>query len=185
MTDVDVQTMGANGIHFRSGPAAIYWSPKNVATGEYSVSATFSQAKSMGHEAYGILIGGANLTDSTETYLYFEVKACRSSGPCTHPLTTGTNFGEVLISQRAGDAKGPVPLASGHDSRVNAEDAMTGAATNKLMIHVARDTVHFILNDMVVRAIPKAMLVVPTDGVAGIRVNHNLDVHVEGFAIKK
>src|SRR3954468_20230620 len=31
MTDVDVQTMGT-GMHFRTGPAAIYWSPKNVAT---------------------------------------------------------------------------------------------------------------------------------------------------------
>jgi len=184
MTEVDVQAMGANGMHFRSGPAAIYWSPKNVATGEYSVSATFSQAKSMGHEAYGIFIGGTNLTDSTESYLYFLVKACRSSGPCTQPITTGTNFGEVLISQRAGDAKLPVSLASGHDARVNAEDP-TGAATNKLMIHVARDTVHFILNDKLVRAIPKSMLVVPTDGVAGIRVNHNLDINVEGFAIRK
>ena len=139
----------------------------------------------MGHEAYGIFIGGSNLTDSTESYLYFEVKPCRSSGPCTQPLTTGTNFGEVLISQRAGDARGPVSLASGHDSRVNADNPMTGAATNKLTVHVARDTVHFILNDKLVRAIPKSMLVVPTDGLAGIRVNHNLDLHVEGFAIKK
>ena len=185
MTDVDVRTMGANGIHFHSGPAAIYWSPRNVATGEYSVSATFSQAKSMGHEAYGIFIGGTNLTDSTESYLYFEVKACRSSGPCTQPLTTGSNFGEVVISQRAGDGKAPVSLASGHDSRVNAENPATGAATNMLMIHVARDTVHFMLNDKLVRAIPKSLLAVPTDGLAGIRVNHNLDVHVESFTIKR
>ena len=27
--------------------------------------------------------------------------------------------------------------------------------------------------------------VVPTDGLAGIRVNHNLDIHVDGFGIKK
>jgi hypothetical protein len=184
ITEVDVQTMG-NGVHFRTGPAAIYWSPKNVATGEYSVSATFSQPRSMGHEAYGIFIGGTNLTDSTESYLYFEVKACRSSGPCTQPLTTGTNFGEIVISQRAGDAKLPVSLASGHDPRVNPDNPTTGAATNKLTIHVAADTVHFLVNDKLVRAIPKSMLVVPTDGLAGIRVNHNLDIQVEGFAIKK
>src|SRR5262249_706006 len=129
--------------------------------------------------------GGTNLTDSTESYLYFEVKACRSSGACTQPITTGTNLGEVLISQRAGDSKLPVSLASGHDSRVNADNPTTGAASNKLTIHVARDTGDFSLNDKLVRAIPKSMITVPTDGLAGIRVNHNLDIQVDGFAIKK
>jgi len=184
MTEVDVQTMGT-GMHFRTGPAATYWSPKNMATGEYTVSATFSQAKSMGHEAYGIFIGGSNLSDTTQRYVYFVVKPCRSSGDCKQPIVLGPNFGEFIINERTSNARPTALVPATHDAAVNIENATTGAATNKLAIHVAKDTVHFILNDKLVRAIPKSLLTGSTDGLAGIRVNHNLDIHVDGFGIKK
>ena len=60
MDAVNVVTMGS-GLHFTSGPAAIYYNAKDMGAGEYQVSATFSQRKSMTHEAYGIFIGGKDL----------------------------------------------------------------------------------------------------------------------------
>src|SRR5688572_8987734 len=65
LTQVDVRQAGT-ALAFRSGPAAIYWNTKDVATGQYTVSAIFEQKKSMGHEAYGIFIGGQNLSDPTQ-----------------------------------------------------------------------------------------------------------------------
>ena len=60
LTQVDVRQAGT-ALAFRSGPAAIYWNTRDVATGPYTVSAIFEQKKSMQHEAYGIFVGGQNL----------------------------------------------------------------------------------------------------------------------------
>ena len=42
LTEVEVMQMGSS-LHFRSGPASIYYNPKDVTKGEYTVSATFLQ----------------------------------------------------------------------------------------------------------------------------------------------
>src|ERR1044072_7892432 len=57
-----------------------------------------------------------------------------------------------------------------------------GAATNAIAIRVARDSVHFYVNGKEVRTFAKAALGgAPTEGLAGIRVNHNLDIEVREF----
>src|SRR5688572_23299604 len=61
-TDVNFVTMGA-GMHVTSGPAGIYYNPANAATGEFTVSATFANRTTAGHEAFGVFIGGRNLQD--------------------------------------------------------------------------------------------------------------------------
>jgi len=173
-------TMGT-GYHFTSGPAAIYYNPKDMGSGEYLVEATFSQRKSVAHEAYGIFIGGKNLQDSTQSYTYFVIKPCSSR--CGTP---GVPMGEILISQRTSNARPAALVPITHDDNVHTDDPTDGHATNKLAIHVAKDTVHFILNDKVVRAIPKSALNgLSTDGQAGIRINHNIDVHVDWKGVTK
>lgn len=164
--EVSMVTMG-DGFHFKSGPAAIYYNPKDMGKGEFSVSATFSQAKSMQHEAYGIFIGGANLQDTTQSYLYFVIK----------PFD-----GTYLVKRRESNAR-PANVPAVVDAAVVKDDPTDGHATNTLTIHVAKDTVHFIVNGKLVKAMPKAGLV--TDGQVGVRINHNLDVHMSGFAVKK
>src|SRR6185295_18163983 len=65
IADTKFQTMGP-GFHVTSGPAAIYFKSGDVAKGNYTVKATFGQRvrPSMGHpEAYGVFIGGSDLTD--------------------------------------------------------------------------------------------------------------------------
>jgi hypothetical protein len=176
--EVNFVTMGS-GFHFTSGPAAIYYNAKDMGSGEYAVSATFSQRKSVTHEAYGIFIGGRNLQDSTQTYTYFVIKPCSSR--CGTP---GAPMGEILISKRSSDGKPVALVPIRHDDAVVTDDPKDGHATNKLLIHIAKDTVHFVLNDKLVAAVPKSQIG-STDGLAGIRINHNIDVHVAWEGVKK
>lgn len=170
MTEVDFRTM-APGLHVTTGPAAIYYRTADVAKGEFTVSASLSQRKGMQHEAYGLFVGGNNLQDSTESYLYFVIR----------PMDGG-----VLISYRNGDAKPRAIVAWASDAAVNKDDAADGHATNALAIHVGKDAVDFMANGKTVKSIPRSALAgINTDGVVGLRVNHNLDLHIANFELKK
>lgn len=169
---VKVVTMGS-GLHFTTGPAAIYYNPKDVGSGVYAVSASFGARKSNQHEAYGIFIGGENLQDSTQSYLYFEVR----------PMDGG-----ILIQHRNGDVASNIDklVPWTPDPAVNKDDPTDGHASNTLMIHVAPDTVHFMVNGKLVKALAKSELKgAKTDGQAGIRINHNTDVHVDWKGVTK
>lgn len=161
----------AGGFHVTSGPAAIYYNPKDMASGVYAVSATFKQSKTNSHEAYGIFIGGHNLQDSTQNYTYLVVKP---------------GDGSIAIAHRGSNGRPTYFIASsaGANPAVN-KDAADGSATNVLLIHVAPDSVHFAVNGKVVKAVAKSELGGPTDGQAGLRINHNIDVHIDGWGIKK
>lgn len=168
LTDVDVKQAGT-ALHFRSGPAAIYWNTKDVATGAYTVSAMFDQKKSMMHEAYGIFIGGQNLSDPTQNYLYFAIKP---------------QAGTFLINHRNGNAapRQIVPLTPA--AAINKDAPGTGAATNAIAIRVTKDSLTFYINGVEVRKFPKTALAgVSPDGIAGLRINHNLDIEVRDFKI--
>lgn len=170
MTEIEMKQMGT-ALHFRSGPAAIYYNPKNVARGEYTVSANFSQARTMQHESYGLFIAGANLQDATQNYLYFVVRP---------------SDGAILISHRSGNVAPTAIVPMTPDDAVNKDNASTGATSNVLAIRVSKDSLHFYANGRQVRSLAKTALNgMSTDGIAGIRVNHNLDIEVDGFGIKK
>jgi hypothetical protein len=180
---VVVESKGGSKIHFTSGPAAIYYNTKDMGAGEFAVSATFTQKKSVGHEAYGIFIGGKNLQDSTQSYIYFVVKPGCSRGDCK---AVGATPGEAMVSQRSSDGKPTNLLPMTHSDLVHAEDAADGHATNTLLIHVAKDSIHFVLNDKLFGAVAKSALKgAPTDGQTGIRINHNIDVDVDWKGIEK
>jgi hypothetical protein len=169
-TDVSFAPMGA-GLHVKSGPAAIYYNTKDTPTGEYAVSATFAQSKSMQHEAYGLFIGGKNLQDATQDYLYFVIR----------PMD-----GSILINHRAGDARPKQLVAWTPEPAVNKDDPADGKATNQLTIHVAKDTVHFVANGKLVKALAKTQLDgASTDGQVGLRINHNIDLHISNYGVKK
>lgn len=159
----------AGGYHFTSGPAAIYYATKEMGKGEFSISATFAQPKSMMHEAYGLFIGGADLQDSSQSYTYFVIK----------PFD-----GTFLIKRRESNARpsSPPPVVS---AAIVKDDPTDGHATNTLMIHVAKDSVHFIINGKLVKGMSKAELGGSTDGQVGVRINHNLDVTMTGYTLKK
>jgi len=52
-------------------------------------------------------------------------------------------------------------------------------------VRVLADKVEYVVNGMVVHTSPKSGQTAKTDGVYGIRVNHLLEVQVDGFAFSK
>lgn len=174
ITDAKFISMGP-GIHVTAGPAAIYWNPANsVEGGNYTVQGTFAQTKASTHpEAYGIFLGGQNLEAANQSYLYFVVR----------------QDGKYLINHRADDSTvHKIVDWTAHDA-VKAMDA-NGKATNALSIVVGADNLSFRVNGTEVKSLPRATIDAGgahsgTKGIAGIRVNHNLDVHIDGFGLTK
>ncbi len=160
-------TANAGRWEIQTGPAHITYAAKDSAKGEYQISTTIDQLEKPKHpEAFGVFLGGTNLADPKKVkYGYFVVR--------------GT--GEYLIKTRDGDNTTTVVDWTA-SPKVPKEDA-SGKATYKITVHVATDTVHFIMDGNLVRAVPKSKF--PTDGIAGIRVNHNLHVAVTPLSISK
>ncbi|MGH7649947.1 MAG: hypothetical protein ACREND_17690 [Gemmatimonadaceae bacterium] len=159
----------ANGGKFevQTGPAHILYAAKDSGSGIYAVTAEIDQLEKPKHpEAYGIFFGGEHLDDrAQQTYGYF--------------LVRGT--GEFLIKRRDG-AKTTSVVDWTANPNVPKEDA-SGKATYTLKVHFAKDTAHFLVNDKLVDAIPRSKL--PSAGIAGLRVNHNLHVLVAPVSIEK
>ena len=148
-----------------TGPQAshIMWAPGDTARGSFTASTRIQQVANPSHrEAYGIFVGGSNLDQPTQKYSYFVVG--------------GT--GEYLINTR--DGTKVTKIRDWTASPVIPKRDASGKADNKLAIHVAADSVHFLVNDKLVTALPKSQF--PTDGIAGIRIGHNL--HVQATPIR-
>ncbi|MEP6905938.1 MAG: hypothetical protein ABI875_07615 [Gemmatimonadales bacterium] len=173
ITDDKVVAMGP-GFHVISGPAAVYWNPANTASGNYKVSGTFSQGKAAAHpEAYGLIIGGKDLDTPNQSYLYFLVR----------------QDGKYLINHRANDSTVHKIVDWTANSAVKSMDG-EGKATNALSIAVGPDKLTFLVNGTEVATLPRSEVDrggpgSGTTGLAGIRVNHNLSVHVSDFGVRK
>ena len=61
-----------SGFRLTTGPAALYWNPANTGKGDYSVKATFTEAKQTYNHPhpFGVFIGGAGLDSATPQALY-------------------------------------------------------------------------------------------------------------------
>ena len=166
-----------SGFHATSGSRAIYWRPSDVGTGNYKVSATFTLTKPPGHaEAYGLVFAGKDLTGPTQNYMYF---------------TLGGN-GTFLIKHRAGDADSSIhTIANWTPSDAIAKADASGKSTDKLEVNVGPQKIQYLINGKEVFSMDRATTVgagkmmATTDGIAGIRVSHNLDVHISDFKISK
>jgi hypothetical protein len=160
--DISFMPMGG-GFHITSGPAAIY-PGADLPNGEFVLEATFDQMEAPQHpEAYGLFFAGRDLDNSAkQTYVYFLVRG----------------NGHFLINHRAGPDVHKI-----HDWTPNAavkqQDA-SGKSTNRLTVRAGADSVRFLANGQQVAAISRNEITNP-GGKAGLRVNHNLNVHVTGF----
>jgi len=160
-------TMG-KGFHVTSGPAGVFWNPSNTTTGDYTASATFILTKPSGHtNFYGLVIGGADLGAATQNYIYFLV----------------AQDGTYLVKHRAGEAVHDVKAATAHEAV--RKPGADGRSNNALEVRVAGSTISYVVNGTVVHTTPKTGMTAKTDGSVGIRVNHLLDVHIDGFGVKK
>ncbi len=158
-------TPSGDGWELTTGPAHILYATKDLGNGNYTASATFEQLEKPAHpEAFGIFIGGMHLDAPNIAYTYFEVR--------------GT--GELLVKLRDGvSTRDLVAWTASPD--VPKQDA-SGKATYTLSATVTNDAVKFSVNGKQVASVSKVGL--PTDGVVGIRVNHNLHLKVSPVTIK-
>jgi len=165
--DVKFVTMG-NGLHATNPTAAVYWNTANAATGTYTAKGSFKLMKPSGHtNYYGLVFGGSNLEGPTQSYLYFMV----------------AQNGSWMLKRRDGDAQAPT-IARGENAAITKPGA-DGTSVNALEVRVKADAIDYVVNGTVVHTTPKSGDTAKTDGIAGIRVNHLLDVHIDGFAIAR
>ena len=163
--DIKVVTVG-KGFRVTGGPAGVFWNPANTATGNYTVKATFTLNTPSNHRNfYGLVFGGSALDGAAQAYTYFVV----------------AQTGEFLIKSRSGEATPNVQAAT-KNAAIKVPDAK-GQSVNTLEVRVAGDTVSYVVNDQVVHTTPKSA--VKADGIVGVRVNHLLDVTVDGFTVTK
>lgn len=164
LSGVKMMPMGG-GVRFTTGPAGIYYKPADKATGTYEARATFTQLQPAQHpEAYGLIIGGSDLEGAGQKYTYFLVR----------------QDGKYLIKRRAGENM-PTVVDWTDNAAIRKPDN-TGKMSNTLAIDVGRDKVRFLVNGTEVASQDTGK--VDTEGIAGLRINHNLNVHVEGFTVK-
>jgi len=160
-------TMGS-GFHATNPQAAVYWNPENTATGSYTLKGTFVLQKPSGHtNYYGLIFGGSGLEGASQSYNYFLV----------------AQDGTWLIKHREGEATSDIAPKAANDA-VKKPDA-SGKSTNALEVRVQPTKIDYVVNGTVVHSTPKTGAAAKSDGVYGIRVNHLLEVHVDGFGVTK
>ena len=163
--DLQVVTRG-KGFQVTGGPAGTFWQPSQNASGNYTAKASFTLNKPSGHtNYYGLIFGGSEIEGAKQAYTYFLV----------------AQDGTYIIRKRTGTAVGDVQKSTPH-AAVKRPDT-TGRSTNALEVRVAGDTVSYVINGTVVHTSPKSAAT--TNGLAGVRVNHQLDVLVEDFQVNK
>ena len=153
-------TMG-EGVHATTAGrgAAIFWRANDTQSGDFSISATFTQTEPSSHpNAYGLFWGGSNLSDANQQYSYFVIR----------------ENGQYLLRKRMGGETPEVVAWTAHDA-IKTLDS-DGRSSNSLTVEVGANEIRFLVNDMEVDSQPRSSF--DGDGIAGLRVNHQLDVHI-------
>ncbi len=154
------------GYHITLGPRTILYREADAASGSYTVTASFTQTEGPRHaEAYGLILGGSNLQDDDQRYSYFLIRG----------------NGQFLVKNRDGSNTSPVSGPWTTHAAIQPQDE-TGKCSNTLSVEVGDSQVRFLVNGEEVYA--GSIDQFQTEGIAGIRVNHNLDLHIDGFAVE-
>jgi hypothetical protein len=155
------------GYHITLGPATILYRKSDVANGPFHTLATFHQMKKLEHsEGYGLFIGGQALDGKGQKYTYFLV---RDDGSYLIKRRDGDNTSEITKGWTAhpavkkGDAEGKTPNLLEIDAKQNPSKIAFKVNGQTVYTADAKDT--------------------SAKGIVGLRVNHNLDLHIEGFAL--
>lgn len=164
--------------HVTTGPAVAYWNPANMATGNYTVKATFSEPKYMNLNShphpYGIFIGGNDMGGAGQSYLY-----CAAYGNGNF-IVRGFGPAAFQMNGFAGESNAAVHKAPGRGQPV----------TQDIALSVKGNRVECSINGTVVAGYDKSALVSPgklksTDGVYGLRFAHNTEANVTGLSLQK
>src|ERR1700727_1959341 len=107
----------------KQGQAVTYWNPKNVAKGDYTVSATFNEPKYMNLNShphpYGIVIGGNDLGTADQSYIY-----CAAYGSGMF-IVRGFGPAPFQMNGREGEANAAIHKAAAVGEPVTQDIAMS------------------------------------------------------------
>jgi hypothetical protein len=171
-------SMEGSAIRVTTGPATTYWNPANRATGDYTVSATFTEPKYMNlnnhPHPYGIVIGGNDMGTDAQSYLYCAAYGngnfiVRGFGPAAFQLNGGRGEASPAVHKAAGPGE-PV--------------------SQDIAVSVRGDKVTCSINGTVVGTYDKSAVVTAgklksTDGIYGIRFAHNTDATVSNLRVTR
>lgn len=158
-----------DGIRVQTGPAGIaYRADDAILSGDMHVQATFElfDAPIGYREAFGLFVGGIDLEGEELEYTYLLVR------------TTG----DYLVKRRIGEITETLADWTAHPS-VHTVEVEGDQPVNTLGIDVFGGQVHFVVNGDVVHVEPASR--VRPYGVAGVRVNHRLDVRVDRWVMRE
>jgi hypothetical protein len=164
-------------LQLNNGPAAVYWNPANTTTGDFTVSATFTEPQYMSSNdhphPYGVFIGGSKLDSDTPSLLY-----------CA-PYGRGT-----FIVRGFGPAPFQMNGRGAPNDAVHKAEAKGSSVTQDVAMSVKGDKVECSINGTVVASYTKSEVVGAgkldsTDGIVGIRAAHNVDVNIKNFKVTK
>lgn len=176
VTDAKLTKEG-DALHVVTGPAITYWNAANTVSGDYTVSATFTEPKFMSLNThphpYGIVIAGNDMGTAQQTELY-----CAAYGS-----------GNFIVR-----GFGPAPFQMNGRREANAAihkaEAPGQPVTQTIAVSVKGDKVECAINGTVVASYDKSQVVgagklKSTDGVYGIRFAHNTEGMVTDLKVTK
>ena len=157
----------ADVVRFTTGPAGVAWRPVDViGAGDVRVEATFHLhgAPVAYREAYGIFVGGQNMDSANVAYTYLMVRAT----------------GEFTIRTRTGSVSESLVEWTPH-AAVQRVSQDGDEPDNTLVIQVRGGDADFLINDVRVFTMDAGEL--RPRGLAGVRVNHRLDVGLTSWSV--
>jgi len=165
-------------LHVTTGPAVAYWNPSNVAKGNYTVKATFTEEKFMGlnnhPHPYGVFIAGNDMGTDKQSYLY-----CTAYGD-----------GRFIVRGFSGDSTFQLNGRGEPSAAIHKASGVGASVTQEIALSVKGDKIECAINGQTVGTYDKSAVVgatklTSTDGVYGIRFGHNTDAVVKGLALTK
>ena len=161
-----------------TGPAVAYWNPSNVAKGNYTVKATFTEEKFMGlnnhPHPYGVFIAGNDMGTDKQSYLY-----CTAYGD-----------GRFIVRGFSGDSTFQLNGRGEPNAAIHKASGVGASVTQEIALSVKGDKIECAINGQTVGTYDKSAVVGPnkltsTDGVYGVRFGHNTEATVTGLTMTK
>jgi len=150
-----------------TGPTGIaYRAQDQITSGDFEVSATFVQyGAPLGYrEAYGIFVGGRELEGEDLEYTYLLIRPT----------------GDYLVKRRIGEITETIVDWTPHASVVSVV-AEGDEPVNTVSVQVTGGEARFIVNGTLLHSMPASEA--RPYGVAGLRVNHRLDMLVTDWTL--
>lgn len=156
------------GWHITTGPRAIFYHPESVVSSDFKIKSLIHlfDTKGRDREGFGLFFGGKNLQEDSQEYLYFLIR----------------NTGDFLVKARKGSETENIIGWTASDTIVKYVGGDDPTGTNELTVEVVDGMIKFHINGTEVSSISTDGWV--TDGIFGLRVNHQVNLHIEDLSVE-